>query len=232
MYPKKRSTKLMILVAMSLSVIIIYKLMSKNSINYTSIGDGYALGINSYGQISYSYGDYVRDYLKQESQLNNYNNDFSSESLSIETLYYYILTNKEIKNNRKTINIKQLLRQTNILTISIGINDIKYQKAMESSISTEELNEKINTLITEIKKYYQGTIYIIGYNEKVVDSNIKKEISILNNLYINNPNICYISTNSLSKKYYLINTSQYPNYQGYKIISDKIISKIQKKLEK
>ena len=51
-------------------IFIIYKTNHYNYFNYTALGDGYALGINSYGDQGYGYSDFLRDRLQKEKKLN------------------------------------------------------------------------------------------------------------------------------------------------------------------
>ena len=51
----KRYQKLIVLIVISLSVILIYKKETKNTKTYLVLGDSLALGINSYGAVTYGY---------------------------------------------------------------------------------------------------------------------------------------------------------------------------------
>ena len=66
--------------------------------------------------------------------------------------------------------MKQALRDANILTISIGLNDLIYRKSIQTNnignkedIIIQNIMIDLDELITEIKKYYKYEIYIIGY---------------------------------------------------------------------
>ena len=60
----KKHIKLFIFIIVVISIYFIYKLNSNNNLTYLALGDGYALGENSYKSIDYGYSDYLKDYLK------------------------------------------------------------------------------------------------------------------------------------------------------------------------
>ena len=238
-----RKVKLLTLLLLCTSVFFIYEKTNYNNINYTALGDGFAQGIDCYGQVDYGYSDYIKDYLKENQKLKNYSKDYTSKDMTIEKLHNTILTNKIVNEENKNLNIRSILRETDYLTISIGLNDLLYKLSLLNEINDaslnqviEELEESFNELIREIKKVYSHDIYIIGYYESSKeDTFINKAINKLNTIYKNNNDVIYISTLSISQNrdVFLPNPSNYyPNYKGYQAISTKIINKISKKLEK
>ena len=238
-----RKIKLLILLLMCSSIFFIYNKTNNNNINYTSLGDGLAKGIDCYGQIDYGYSDYVKEYLQEKNKLKVYSKDYTGQDMTIERLTNTILTNKKVNRNNKKTNIKTILRETDYLTISIGMNDLLYRLDNSAKLNNDTLNkvikeieESFNELITEIKKVYQKEIYVIGYYQtKKENDYLNKAINKLNDIYMKNENITYISTKTISKnkELFLPNpNSYYPNYKGYQVISTKIINKISKKLEK
>ena len=229
---RKKLKKLLILIIFIIPTIyIIYIFNNKNNINYTALGDGYAQGINSYGIEDYGYSDYLKDHFIEINKLKNYNKNFTNKNMTINSLYNDIISNKHINNT----NIRQLLRNTDILTLSIGINDLLFKQSIEelNNINFKEIKSQYNLLITEIKKYYYNDIYIIGYypNIKVNRKNIDK----LNQILKSNRKVIYIDTTFITKnnnKYLSNYKNIYPNTLGYKEISNKLILKTSKKLEK
>ena len=57
----KKYYKLIIFLLVVFIIFLIYKDNHNHYFNYTSLGDGFALGINSYGEIDYSYSDFIKD---------------------------------------------------------------------------------------------------------------------------------------------------------------------------
>ena len=62
---------------------IIYKANANNLIDYMSIGDSFDLGINSYGNNTYSYRDYLKNYLNNIDELRKIINVLNGVSIDI-----------------------------------------------------------------------------------------------------------------------------------------------------
>ena len=238
-----RKLKLLSLLLLCTSVFFIYEKTNYNNITYTALGDGFAQGIDCYGQKDYGYSDYVKDYLKEQNKLKNYSKSYTSKDMTIERLHNTLLTNKKMGKKDTNDNIKTILRETDYLTISIGLNDLLYKLSLSNKLTNETLNKVINEieknfneLIKEIKKVYSKDIYVIGYYEVNKENYyLNKAINKLNKIYQENENVTYISTMIISKNKHIFLSnpnSYYPNYKGYQAISTKIIDKISKKLEK
>ena len=225
------------LIVLIITCILIYTIYTNNSnvksINYISLGDGYASGINSYGERNYGYSDYLKDYLKSNNKLNNYYN-YSSEDIKIKDLYNDIIINKQSINNES---IKQALREANILTISIGLNDLIYRKSIQIN-NIGNLEDGIvqnviidfDELITEIKKYYKYDIYIIGYYnfypQNSVENKLLNKLNIKYKQFCKKNSLIYIDNSKMNNKLklYLDNpNSYYPNTEGYKKIYSNIL---------
>lgn len=239
----KKHKKLIMLILTIISIFFIYKINNKNNINYTTIGDGFSVGIDSYGVIDYGYSDYIKDYLEKNNKLNRYIKSFSYQTISIETLYEQILSNKKLKLGEEEINIRKTLRETNILTLSIGLNDLLYQfnitkEQTPNSINSalKEIEKNFNNLIDEIKKYYPKEIYVMGYYNVILENEqLNKAIKRLNKIYEKNENVIYVPTYKLFKNnpsFCSNPNSIYPNRIGYQAIANEFIVKISKNLEK
>lgn len=238
-----KTIKLIVLIILSLSVFFIYNLTNYNNISYTVIGDGLSCGIDSYGIKGHGYSDYIKDYLKNNKKLQNYSKEYTKEGITIEMLYNDIISNQKMLQNNTKQNITNILSNTDYLTITIGLNDLLYKIQLLDQQTEENLNVIIkeietdfNNLIKTIRTIYKKDIYIVGYYDFDIKNEFyKKAIRKLNNIYINNKDVIYISTYILSenKSVFFSNPqSYYPNYKGYQLISTKIIDKISKKLEK
>lgn len=229
--------KLIIFLLVILVIFLIYRENHNHYFNYISLGDGYALGVNSYEEIDYGYSDFVKDKIQQEKKLNFYNKSFSSKDQSIEHLYESIVTNEKIMINNKEINIKQIIRESNLITMTIGLNDLIYHLAITNNINNYKLDkiiEKIEVdlkkLLNEIKKYYPKKIYIIGYPNIPIDNTyIKKGINKLNYILKNINGTEYIeTTNLIEEEDFLNSNSIYPSKLAYEKISKEIIKNLEK----
>ena len=238
-----KKIKLLILIIMCSTTFFIYRHTNYNNITYTVMGDGLSYGIDSYGRKTYSYSDYVKDYLMDKNKLKKYHKLYTKKDMTIEMLHNTLLMNEKKLYEGKKTNIKAMLGETDYLTMSIGINDLLYQLSITTKLSEEkvdniinEIEKKFNNLIKEIRTIYNRDIYIIGYYDLNINNELyKTAIKKINNVYKKNKDVIYISTYIISdnKDIFLSNhTNYYPNYKGYRLISTKIIDKISKKLEK
>lgn len=235
----KKKLKLIVLLLAVASTYLIYNLNKENNITYISIGDSLSLGENSYGATNYGYSDYFKDYLEKKNLLSTYNKIYTSKTKTISDLYKEVLLDDSTLVDHHSYNLKRLLRDSEVVSLSIGLNDLIFEYSLKNGQITEYEEERIiNTvfnnyknLIEEIKKYYHYPIYIIGYyeNNTRYDSLIRK----LNNIYKNyskKERDIYIDTSFIGKnKIYFDNPqSYYPNNLAYQEISKRIINQYQK----
>lgn len=230
----KKHLKLILLIIAISSIYFIYQLTNQNNLIYTSIGDSLSLGENSFGATTYGYSDYIRDYLEKENLLSAYNKSYTSKTKTITDLYNDLLTEEVVTIDRNTYNLKRLLRESQLLTISIGLNDLIFEYNVQKKPITEyeenrivdKVFENYQNLMIEIKKYYQKDIYVIGYyeNNTKYDGLIRKLNSKYKELCKKNEDI-FIDTSFLSNhsSYFDNPSSYYPNTKGYEQIASKII---------
>ncbi len=215
------------------SILTIYKITNHNNITYLSLGDGYSRGINSYGIEEYGYSDYLKDRLEEKNKLKLYTKNFSENNKSIKMLYNDIINNKKINSNNQYFYLKEQLQEADIITLQVGLNDLKYEIMVEENINyekVEDIIEKIkkeyNTLIKEIKRYYKKDLYVIGYPINYLESYYTSiGVRKLNNYLRNNKEITYIPIDYLENnkdKYFSNPNSNYPNREGYLELANNI----------
>ena len=157
--------------------------------------------------------------------------------MSIEELKYAIITNKKMSYKNKKMNLKEIIRESEVLTLTIGLNDLLYKISITPNLTTEKLNsilEEIDisftTLIEEIQKYYHNKIIFVGYYESpIYNKYINYSITKLNNIISKKPQIVFISTENLFRQNKGLTSNPklpYPNTKGYKEITNLIIEKI------
>lgn len=143
----------------------IYHHFDSHQIKYVSIGDGLIRGMDSRNQINYGYNDFVKEYLEKKGQLFLFNNSFYNKK--IEGLIDDVKKNRTIWNNNNEYYIKKLLRESDVLVISVGMEELmeSYDKFnMDNNyIYFDKMYNEIEKLIMEIKKYAKGTILFVGY---------------------------------------------------------------------
>ena len=231
----KKYKKIIILTVISLSVYFIYLVTNKNNITYISLGDSLSIGQNAYGGNSYGYTGYFSDYLRKGHNLNITTTYFNSKNKDISTLYNDILKNESILIDNNNYNLKRLLQEADVITISIGLNDIIYENSLKNKKELSKYEEdriisyiedNFNSLIQEIKKYTTKKIIVVGYPTNNVK--YKNLIQKLNTKY---KKICqsttdiFIDSDKLlnNEKYFELKNNLFPNDQGYKKIAENII---------
>jgi len=224
-----------------LLVFIIYKSNDYNLIDYMVVGDSMNLGINSYGNITYGYNDYLKDYLENSNLLHKYNNYFVKNEYKIRDLVEDIKNNKNILYNDKTYNIKKELREADLVTVAIGMDELvkilnnkdikdfaKIQKDLDVMVNNME------ELIKSITALSKKKIVLIGYYNPYTN-NITKDVdqilAYISDKYKNiasKYSITYIDIYNLIKKdvNYLPNKLDYHlTSKGYLQIAKEIITK-------
>ncbi len=234
-----KKIKIIILILLTSSIYFIYQETNNNNITYVSLGDSLSLGENSYGAISYGYSDYFKDYLQDKNILSIYNKTYTSKTKTITELYNDILVDETITIDSDNYNLRRLLSDADIISLSIGLNDLILETNTEEYLSiykenkiVESVYDKYEKLISEIKKYYNKKIYVIGYYEN--NSKYDKLISKINNKYkqlCKRNNDIFIDTSFISNnsKYFDNPKSYYPNNFAYQKISKKMIDAYEKK---
>jgi lysophospholipase L1-like esterase len=233
--------------------IMIYLLTVDHGIYYVALGDSLAAGQNPYGKISYGYTDNVADYLDSLNKLTFYTKQFAVSGYRTTDLIKDINDNKSIEVDGKKITLKQALAKADIITLSIGANDLFYKLGINSMDITfqddielkkyvDEVILDIEKLIILIKKYCMEDIILVGYYNPLwhMKKDFAKQIDNVI-LYANN------EMKKVSNKYDLYFVDVYkqfeqnsdflpnpidihPSAKGYAAITEKIIKIINEKI--
>lgn len=220
----------------------IYKVNDNNLIDYMVIGDSLNLGLNSYGNIGYGYNDYIKSYLENNQLLHQYNDLFTKENYKIEELTSDIQNNKSLLYDDKTYTFKKELREADLVTIAIGMDELVEILNQEIEINYSNLKAdldkiclEMDNLIKEITSFSKTEIILIGYynptNEETKD--IERIFAYLNQQYENiakKYSIIYLDIYETIKKdkNYLPNKNDYHlTSKGYLQIAKEIIKKIE-----
>ena len=124
----KRRYKLLIgFIITAIILLIIFFITRDRKVYYLSLGDSLAAGQTPNNTIEESYGDYIQEYLKDKEVLEFYTKDFSKSGYRSIDLLNDLKENKEIKVNGKNITIKNALIKADLVTVSIGANDLFYK---------------------------------------------------------------------------------------------------------
>lgn len=224
---------------------ILYKTFSDEKLNYLSLGDNFAVGATPFNTINRSYADYFAEYLNNKKMLKNYNNSFSELNYRTTDLIKDIKLNREKTIRNKKISINELIAKSNIITISIGFNDlyykVKYNKEefkLDYSMKEylDNMFDDIETLIKLIRKINDAPIYFIGYynphniNDGITDKMIKYLEDKFNTIKVSKK-VYYVDI----KKGFIINNNYVPNIEnplpsleGYNYMANELINYYEK----
>jgi len=193
----------------------IYVKTEKTTINIASIGDNIS----------------VNKYLYKEKIIDKYDITFTNNDYRIIDILNIFQNNKEINNK----NIHQVLKKSDIIIVSIGMNDIYYKLNNESKEIYTYLNDIINNydkILTIINKYTYKQVIILGYyNINNKQNDIFTYINYKLKKIATNYNYTYIDLNKEfynNKKILIKEDNYYLNDIGIKQINKIILEKIKK----
>lgn len=227
-----------------LFVFLIYLTTLDKKVYYLSLGDGLSLGITPYGNQDYGYSDYVKDYLKDRKVLEKYVTEFSNKDYRTTDFIKDIETNIKLDIDGKKQTIKNALIKADLITLSVGFNDLQYKMNISSINSNDLLShvdgvmDDIEKLFEYIKEYCKEDVLVVGYYVPVIyknDDNIKEYIKYANDklLYLTKKyKMTFIDISEIGQNTDLFSNpaSPYISKEGYEIISEKVIEFINEKI--
>lgn len=210
--------KIILILVTFLLVYLIYNLNINTKIYYLSIGDYLARGIDNKGNINNSYSYNIKE--KYKKRLDNYVNYSSIDDYKVMDLINDITYNKSISYNSREYKLQNLLIKSNLITLSIGMNDLIYKKNLNYDY-VDNLLEDINKLLILIRKYNKDKIYFLGFyniinNEELIEYT-NKRLRII----CDKNKVIYVDISNLNS--YILN-NQYPTKEGYMYITNKLPS--------
>lgn len=224
--------KILTIIIVLLAVFLIYLGFKDKEIYYFSMGDSLANGINSYNAKDYGYADYVKDSL----EIKKYESFTNNNKRSIDFV-------KDIEDNIKINgkNIQNILIKADIITLSVGMNDLFSNVTFNNDFSVNDLYMKFEEVMVDLENLFkllrtyskEDIIYVGIYN--CLKENSLDEFFIYANEQLkklcDNYKITYLDIyNEFNDSTYFDNPNSYfPNKDGYKLISSKIIDIIVEK---
>lgn len=222
----KRRYKLIIIILIgSILTFLINTFKTSTKTNVTSLGDGFSIGITTHNIIGKSFNDYFVNLLEKNKDLNTYNYEFSYQHQTSHEL------NENIKGNnigyKSKIPIKQIIAKTDILTISIGMDEFASITSIDE-IKPEMITnyiEEITQILSQIREFYDKKIILIGLyptsnilQKDIIEINtrLKKVCGQYNTYFVD------VLALSLNKEYK--EETIYLNYKAHEKISQIIYS--------
>ena len=231
--------KKIILILIVVVIFIIYLITMDRKVYYLTLGD--ELSISNYDNEDINYSYKLKDYLDNKNKLEVFVNGFSKENNRITDVINNINNNVKVNYEGKDISIQNALIKADLLTLSIGMNDIISRiniKTVNSSDSYDFLYDDIDEIVNDldemmhlVRQYCKEKIIIIGLYYPFKEQN-QELLNIF--LYANNKfrdisekyNIKYIDVYNqfLENDNYLSSTNVlYPSKDGYNAIYDQVI---------
>lgn len=231
--------KILVLGIVLLGIFLIYLSTLDKKVYFLSLGDEISQGINLYNKKDYNYNDYVKEYLENKKVLETYINLYFNDNMRTIDLIDYIEENKEIVVDGKKKTIKNALIKADLVTLSIGSNDVVSKLLLKNNYTKEELYNYLDEYLKDIenlfklmRQYCKEDIVFIGYYNIFNDDTYneyfeylnKKVKKISNNYEINFVDIMDDIKNDK------INNNFYPTKDGHINIGKKIVDIVDDKI--
>ncbi len=210
---------------------LIYFYTDKDNLNYLALGDGLSTGMTSYHVEGYNYNDYMIEYLNENNQLEEYYKNFNEIDETASSLVNKI--NNNIENIDQNIKIKQAIKEADIITIALGMDELN-NYAKKNNLGSTKINgfiKKYEQVLKQIRRLNDKKVYVLGLYET---SNIKKsKISKINEEI---KNLCskykaiFIDLSSITeyKEFFANKKDYYLTYKGQEYIFNLIRNELEK----
>ncbi len=248
----KRRYKLLIgFLVVAFFLLAIYFFTLDKKVYYLSLGDSLAAGQTPYKTISDSYGDYVAQYIDERGKLEFYTKGFTKSGYRSVDVLNDLNENKKIKVGSKELSIKHALIKADIVTVSVGANDLFYKLNIGNEFEIEKLDSvydyidevmvDVDKLLFELRKSCKEQIMVFGfYNpltsySKTMSDIIEPMIEYGNakmEALVNKYDMTFIDIHDtfLAHEEYLPDFLEiHPTKDGYHAMADAVINLINKK---
>lgn len=231
--------KILTLIIVVLSVFLIYLGFKDKKIYYLSLGDSLSLGKNPYNILDYGYSDYIKDYLNDKELLETYVDSLNREDKRIIDIINDIENNKKILVDNKEKTLQHVLIKSDLITLSIGTNDLLSNVKINYEFSTSDLYKKFDELLVDydelfklLREYCKEEIVVIGLYNNINDENLDEffnytniKLKELSNRY--DIKFIKVSDEFKNKKYFPNSNNLYPTKEGYIYIGKEIVKLIE-----
>ena len=183
----------------------------------------------------YNYTDSIKYYLTSKNKLKGFNNSFVDKDYRITDLLRIIKYKEEIVVNNDHISINELLKKADIVTISLGMNELYYKILVDNNNIYSYIDGMLSDmelLLKEVDRYNHKKVIVLGYynttnNNKDIFNYVNYKLkNIVNKRGFEFVDVDKIINNNTN--YFTNNTNFYLNNGGYQKISQIIVEKINK----
>ncbi|MCI8544899.1 MAG: hypothetical protein HFH09_01560 [Bacilli bacterium] len=149
--------KIFVVAVLFLIVFLIYLATMDKKIYYLALGDS----------ISLKYPKQIANYLEEKNLLEQYHNEFVIDDMRITDLIRDIKDNKKVVINKKDQTIKNSLIKADLVTLSIGNEELFYKMKTEKPDNLfnyiDDMMIDMENLFVVLKEYCKEDIFILGY---------------------------------------------------------------------
>lgn len=216
---------LIIILLGTLFTFIIYFHTDRDNLNVLALGDGISTGMTSYHIEGYDYNEYLTEYLNENNRLENYYRNFNEVDETASSLLNKI--NNNIENIDKNIKLKQAIKEADIITISLGMDELN-NYAKKNNLGSTKINGYINKyeeVIRILRQLNNKSIYLVSlYETSLINkSKVKKINESLQNL-AKQYRITYIDIENIveNQEFFMNKKEYYLNYKGQEYIFTKM----------
>jgi lysophospholipase L1-like esterase len=233
--------KILTFIIVLLSVFLIYLGFKDKKVYYLSLGDYLSLGKNPYNILDYGYSDYVKDYLENKKILETYVDGLNREDKRIIDIISDINNNQKVLVNNKEKTIQNVLIKSDLITLSIGSNDLLNNVNINYEFNENDLYNKFEQLLVDyenlfklLREYCKENIILIGLYNNLDDIKLDEFFNYANvklKQLCDEYDIKYIKISDEFKndEYFPNPLNLYPNKEGYIFIGKEIIKLIENK---
>ncbi len=152
--------KIFFILVITVLVFIIYLTTLDRKIYYLNIGDSITMEDNNYGLL-------IKDYFQSKNKLEKYVSEFSNSDYRTTDLIRDIQDNRKVFSNHTNISLKNALIKADLVTLSIGTNDIYYKITTSSPRESYEYMDQVLVDLEELfelmREYCKEDIMFISY---------------------------------------------------------------------
>ena len=213
--------KIIFTILVVLITFLIYFFNRSEKTYYLALGDYLSYGINNFNNVNNSYSDNLKEHYKEN--LDNYVNYSTYDDYRVMDLINDINYNKSIIYDDKEYKLQNLLIKANIITISIGMNDLIYKSKIEYNLYeyTDELINDIESLLILIRKYNKDEIYFLSFYNVINNQSLVQYANKRLEIICSKNKIKFVDISLLNN--YIIKGT-YPNNDGYTYITNQILN--------
>lgn len=211
--------KIIFTILVFLITFLIYFFNRSEKTYYLSLGDHLSYGINNFNTVNNSYSDNIKEHYKEN--LENYVNYSTYDDYRVMDLINDINYNKVVEYDKKEYKIQNLLIKANLITLSIGMNDLIYKSKFKTNLYeyTDNLINDIENLLKLIRKYNKDEIYLLGFYNVIGNDSLIEYANSRLEIICKKNKIKFVNIEGLNN--YTID-GIYPTNDGYQYITNKI----------